>query len=110
MTATAIPPARRGDPARLTFRYTQNPDGWVTAQIEEFPAAISQGASEHEAYVNVLDALHDLTHEPSLAERIAFATQARLDDLYEGFLEPLGRRAFETRSSAIRDLGRDRVH
>lgn len=30
------------DPARLTISYTENEDGWVTAQVVEYPAAISQ--------------------------------------------------------------------
>jgi predicted RNase H-like HicB family nuclease len=77
MSATARPPAEPPlDPARLTIDYSDNEDGWVTAQIVEFPGAISQGPSRHEAWVNVLDALHDLTHQPTLAERLASALQA----------------------------------
>jgi hypothetical protein len=78
MTATTSPKPSFTDPARLTIVYTENEDGWVTAQIVEVPEAISQGASRHEAWVNVLDALHDLTHEPGIAERIAFTVQARI--------------------------------
>jgi hypothetical protein len=70
-------------PARLTINYTENEDGWVTAQVAEYPAAISQGATRHEAWVNVLDALHDLTHEPTLVERVAFTIEARLAELSE---------------------------
>ena len=71
------------DPPRLTFIYSENPGGAITVQIEEFPAAISQGATRHEAWVNVLDALHDLTHEPTSEERLAYAIKARV-------IEPLG--------------------
>jgi hypothetical protein len=80
MSATASHPTESSGFGHLTFVYTPNPDGWVTAQIVEFPAAISQGETEEAARRNVLDALHDLTHQPTLAERIAFSAQARLDD------------------------------
>jgi hypothetical protein len=65
-------------PNALNVRYTTNPDGWVTAQFVEVPAAISQGRDESEAFVNVLYALYDLTHVPTRAERIAAAIQARV--------------------------------
>ena len=107
--ALASHPPGSTDPAQLTFRYSENPDGWVTAQIVEYPQAISQGSSEHEAYLNVLEALHDLTHEPTVAERIAFATQAGIDALAAG-LEPLGRRVIDALGTAVRGFGRDRVH
>jgi hypothetical protein len=84
MTVTANPKAGFSDPAQLTISYTANEDGWVTAQIVEVPQAISQGASRHDAWVNVLDALHDLTHEPGVAERVAFTVTARI-------VEPVGR-------------------
>jgi predicted RNase H-like HicB family nuclease len=42
---------------RLTIRYTDAGDGWVTAQIAEIPAAISEGRTRQEARENVLDAL-----------------------------------------------------
>lgn len=42
---------------RLTVRYTDAGDGWVTAQIIEIPAAISEGRTRAEARENVLDAL-----------------------------------------------------
>lgn len=44
----------------LTITYTENEDGWVTAQIAEVPEAISQGASRREAFVSAIAALHDL--------------------------------------------------
>lgn len=65
----------------LTFTYTENDDGWITAQIVEYPAAISQGPTREQAKLNALEALHDLTHKPTLAERVAFAVQARATDL-----------------------------
>ena len=70
--------APAGGSARLTVEFTENPDGWVSAQIEEFPAAISQGRDKDEALANVLDALHDLTHQPTASERVAFTVQARV--------------------------------
>jgi hypothetical protein len=69
-------------PTALNVRYTPNPDGWVTAQFVELPAAISQGRDEPEAFRNLLDAAHDLTHYPTGAERLALTLQARV-------LEPL---------------------
>lgn len=42
---------------RLTIRYSDAGDGWVTAQIAEIPAAISEGRTRAEARENVLDAL-----------------------------------------------------
>jgi hypothetical protein len=76
---------RSVDPEQLTFRYIENDDGWVTAQIAEFPEAISQGRTQHEAWVNVLDALHDLTHEPTTAERLT----AFLQVLFDGSIEEI---------------------
>ncbi len=84
MSATVHPSAGATDPAQLTITYTDGEDGWVTAQIVEFPAAISQGRSRHEAWLNVLDALHDVTHKPTMSERVAFTVQARV-------VEPLRR-------------------
>ena len=62
----------------LTIQYEDAGDGWITARIREVPEAISQGRTRDEAYVNVLDALHDLTHRPTVAERVAFTVQARV--------------------------------
>lgn len=42
---------------RLTIRYSDAGDGWVTAQLAEIPAAISEGRTHQEARANVLDAL-----------------------------------------------------
>ena len=81
MASTAAPDASFADPTRLTITYSENADGWVTAQVVEYPAAISQGPTRHEAWLNVLDALHDLTHEPTPAERVAFTVQAWLAEL-----------------------------
>jgi predicted RNase H-like HicB family nuclease len=50
---------------QLTVRYTDAGDGWVTAQIAEEPAAISQGRTREEAYANVIDALCDLRQAPT---------------------------------------------
>jgi predicted RNase H-like HicB family nuclease len=76
--ATADPPTPIPHPHALTVRYVPNPDGWVTAQFVELPAAISQGRDESEAFRNLLDAAHDLTHVPTLAERLATTIQARI--------------------------------
>lgn len=65
-------------PHALNVRYEPNPDGWVTAQVVEVPAAISQGRDESEAFRNLLGALYDLTHVPTGAERIATTLQARV--------------------------------
>jgi predicted RNase H-like HicB family nuclease len=42
---------------RLTIRYTDAGEGWVTAQVVEIPGAISEGRTRAEARENVLDAL-----------------------------------------------------
>ena len=81
-----------GAPGQLTITYTDNEDGWVTAQIVEVPEAISQGSSPHEAWVNVFKALHDLTHEPTIAEKVAFTVQARVIEPLEGLRHRFGRR------------------
>lgn len=65
-------------PKALTVRYETNPDGWVTAQFVEMPAAISQGRDESEAFSNLLDAAHDLVHVPVGPERVAVKLQARV--------------------------------
>jgi hypothetical protein len=65
----------------------------VTAQIQEFPAAIAQGPTEHEAWRNVLDALDGLTHEPTPTERVIYTIQARADriaELAEQLVKQLG--------------------
>jgi len=86
--------------------YTRNDDGWVTAQIAEFPEAISQGLTQREARDNVLEALHDLSHEPTFAERVAFAGQAGIEGLIEAM-----RDLISEASSSLARLGfRDRVH
>jgi predicted RNase H-like HicB family nuclease len=108
MTAMADTRAGSTDPAKLTVLYTRNDDGWITAQIAEFPAAISQGRTEHEAWTNVLDALHDLTHEPTASERIAAVVQARLIEPLSGLIEPLDGRLHGLASRA-RARGRQHV-
>lgn len=62
----------------LTIVYEDAGDGWVTAQIAEVPAAISQGRTRAEARANVISALHDLTHEPTLPERLLYRMRALL--------------------------------
>ncbi len=102
MSATVDSVAPSGDPAQLTVLYSTSEDGWVTAQIAEYPAAISQGQTQHEAWTNVLDALHDLTHEPTPAERLASTVQARI-------FEPLSVAAgpFTALMRGIADVARD---
>jgi predicted RNase H-like HicB family nuclease len=64
----------------LTIVYEDAGDGWVSAQIAEVPAAISQGRTRAEARANVISALHDLTHEPTLPERLLY----RMRSLFSG--------------------------
>jgi predicted RNase H-like HicB family nuclease len=109
MSAAADTRAGRTDPTRLTVLYTRNDDGWITAQIAEFPAAISQGRTEHEAWTNVLDALHDLTHEPTPAERAAAIVQAKIVEPFNEVVEPLGE-LLRRLAAAARDRGREHVH
>ena len=45
------------DELRLTVRYAEAGDGWITAQVAELPGAISQGKTRDEARANVIDAL-----------------------------------------------------
>lgn len=92
MTAITSPEAGSVEPAQLTISYTEGDDGWITTQVVEYPAAISQGRSRHEAWVNVLDALHDLTHEPTTAERVAYTVQARIVEPVAGLFHKRRRR------------------
>lgn len=46
-----------GDALRFTIRYSDGGEGWVMAQVEEVPGAISQGRTRPEARENVIDAL-----------------------------------------------------
>jgi hypothetical protein len=106
MSATTEPgaDASRGfDPEQFTVTYTQNEDGWVTAQVDQFPAAISQGPTRRDALVNVLEALHDLTHRPTLAEQLAFTLQARVFDPITEAARSL-RDPAERAARALRDL------
>ena len=109
MSATADSTAGRTDPPQLTVLYTPNDDGWITAQIAEFPAAISQGRTEHDAWTNVVDALHDLTHQPTPAERAAAVVQARLIEPFSEVVEPLNER-LRGLAAAARERGRQHVH
>lgn len=114
--AVADPPDANVDPTQLTGVFASNPDGWVTAQIGEFPAAISQGPNEHEAWLNVLDAYHDLTHEPTATERLIYRAQAEADRTRDAILGlaaellPAAERARRAISEALGRQGRDRVH
>jgi hypothetical protein len=109
MSATADTTAGQTDPTRLTVLYTRNDDGWITAQIAEFPAAISQGRTEHEAWTNVVDALHDLTHQPTPAERAAAVVQARVIEPLSEVVEPLSE-VLRGLAAAARERGRQHVH
>jgi hypothetical protein len=109
MSATADSIAGSGDPAQLTVLYSTSEDGWVTAQIAEYPAAISQGRTQHEAWTNVLDALHDLTHEPTAAERVASTVQARIVQPLSEAVESLGA-LLGGIADAARERGRHPVH
>lgn len=62
----------------LTIDLEAAEGGWWTARILEEPGAISQGPSREQARANVLDALHDLRHEPTPTERVVYAIQARV--------------------------------
>jgi predicted RNase H-like HicB family nuclease len=62
----------------LTIHYEDAEDGWVSAQIEEVPGAISQGRTREEARCNVISALRDLTEEPSWDERLLYRMRALL--------------------------------
>jgi predicted RNase H-like HicB family nuclease len=42
---------------RFTIRYSDGGEGWVMAQVEQVPGAISQGHTREEARANVIDAL-----------------------------------------------------
>ncbi|HEY4827003.1 MAG TPA: hypothetical protein VIH85_09545 [Solirubrobacteraceae bacterium] len=108
MSATARPPAESTGSDHLTFLYTANPDGWVTAQIAEFPEAISQGETESEARMNVLEALHDLTHSPTVAERVAFTIQAMIDGFEQVVLPSIGDKFTGALNAAI-DRRHDRT-
>ena len=45
------------DALRFTIRYSDGGEGWIMAQVEEVPGAISQGHTREEARENVTDAL-----------------------------------------------------
>jgi predicted RNase H-like HicB family nuclease len=71
----------RFKPKRLTITIKDTGEGWFHAQIEEIPEAISQGRTRDEAWRNVLSAVYDLVHEPTLGERLRYRLRARLADL-----------------------------
>jgi hypothetical protein len=66
------------DRETLTILYEDGSDGWVTAQIAEMPAAMSQGRTRSEAKANVISALHDRTHPPTVPERMRNRVHALL--------------------------------
>ncbi|MFN0049670.1 MAG: type II toxin-antitoxin system HicB family antitoxin [Cytophagales bacterium] len=43
---------------KVTAIIEKSDNGWFVGQIEEFPAAISQGTSIEDLKINLLDALH----------------------------------------------------
>jgi len=45
------------DALRFTIRYSDGGEGWVMAQVEQVPGAVSQGRTRAEARANVVDAL-----------------------------------------------------
>jgi predicted RNase H-like HicB family nuclease len=45
------------DALRFTIRYSDGGEGWIMAQVEEVPGAISQGRTRPETRENVTDAL-----------------------------------------------------
>jgi predicted RNase H-like HicB family nuclease len=45
------------DVLRFTIRFSDAGDGWIMAQVEEVPGAMSQGKTRGEARANVTDAL-----------------------------------------------------
>lgn len=45
------------DALRFTIRYSDGGEGWVMAQVEQVPGAVSQGRTRAEARDNVVDAL-----------------------------------------------------
>ena len=63
---------------RLTVVIDKTDDGWYAARIPEVPGAHGQGRTPEQAKANVLQSMHDLTHEPTTAERVAFTIQARV--------------------------------
>lgn len=50
-------------PGQITIRLVRGDDGGWTSQVEERPAAISQGDTVAAAALNVLDALFDVLAE-----------------------------------------------
>jgi predicted RNase H-like HicB family nuclease len=71
----------REETEQLTILYEEAENGWVAARIQEFPAAISQGRTRDEARANVIDALRDLTHRQTPAERAAAHVRRRAERL-----------------------------
>ncbi len=50
---------------RFTIHYSDGGEGWIMAQVEEVPGALSQGRTRAEARENVIDALRlMLSSEP----------------------------------------------
>ncbi len=46
-----------GETLRFTICFSDGGEGWIMAQIEQVPGAISQGRTRPEARENVIDAL-----------------------------------------------------
>lgn len=63
------------DALRFTIHYSDGGEGWIMAQVEEVPGAISQGRTRPEARENVIDALRLMltpeSDEPSGPDREA---------------------------------------
>lgn len=48
---------RMSDALGFTIHFSDGGEGWILAQVEEVPGAISQGRTRDEARANVTDAL-----------------------------------------------------
>jgi predicted RNase H-like HicB family nuclease len=90
------------DVEQLTIRFEEAEEGWIAAQIVEFPGAISQGRSHDEARANVIDALDDLLNpERGLRDPLAWV-RAELEELARRIQDAASRLEARFRGAGVR--------
>ena len=75
MPVAEPPPARKLEHEELSLTIDHTDEGWWAASFQG-TGAFAQGRTREEALQNVLSALYDLGHEPTLRERALYRARA----------------------------------
>ena len=78
--------AREVKTQTLTVVIVDAGDGWFAARIDGAPGVFGQGRTVEEARRDVLSALHDVTWEPTLPERLLYRLRSLRVELRDRLL------------------------